>query len=142
MEILVSIKINFRVFANVRNGGLSLNEVSTDPSGVGASQRCTGTSTCYVAAVVPRALRVLQRKVIPQGCVPGLVGMQNPAANLERSTLLHRHGYAAAGDRKTLWARFSRTKSRAVILNARQRCRLGEGQDARSRFDPFMQNAG
>ena len=31
---------------------------------------------------------------------------KNPAANLDRSPLIHRHGYASVGDRSTLFARF------------------------------------
>ncbi len=67
---------------------------------------------------------------------------KNLTANLGRSPLMHSLSYASAGDRPTLFARFSLTKSTEAILNARQRGPQGEGQDARSSFVPFMQFRG
>ena len=66
---------------------------------------------------------------------------RNLAANLDRSPLMRSYGYASAGDRPTLFARFPLTNSSGTNLNSYAGPK-GEGQDARSNFVPFMQYAG
>jgi len=66
---------------------------------------------------------------------------KNLAANLDRSPLMLSYGYASAGDRSTLFARFPLTNSSGTNLNNSAGPK-GEGQDARSNFVPFVQYAG
>ena len=64
-----------------------------------------------------------------------------PVGDLDRSPLMRSYCYASAGDRSTLFARFSLTNSSGANLNSSAGPK-GEGQDARSNFVPFVQYAG
>jgi hypothetical protein len=66
---------------------------------------------------------------------------KNLAANIDRSPLIHSYGYASAGDQSILFAIFPLTNSSGTNLNSSAGPK-GEGQDARSKFVPFIQHPG